>query len=447
VKGLLAFLITSYDISAKKKLALQLLLSVFDVIYNTIAMPRTVFELPVHLALSVKMKIHLLLLIFNSIVAPLCVTSLIDKNCFANVFQEPNEITTYVSYMYCDETISSDNTCTHYSTLALQTSFEPPFTYSYQCTSALLSTFTPSFIFTYTFLGVVVPAILLALLAFCVIADPVTTEKWHKFLPSYFRYKDPKNRWHRVIKRLLPNLLHHLAVLLTFGTTSPILALAIGAAVISTSTVWILIIGWYLTMCLERKADKMSSADAIEKLYLLEKACFEVLTGPKKATFIVVDGACLFFAVLAMDIGGDEVGALRAVLCLVTPTLCVPVLLRVAIHCYASLQNTTSSERNVAASDTEGKKLCADENAGDGQEVCLVDADTLNSSRNRSRSGSTSTWPFERVMSRAASRTSSGDGIMVRAVGGDGVLEMRSMSTAATSAIVESPLFASENLA
>jgi hypothetical protein len=100
---------------------------------------------------------HSVLLMFNNVVAPCLATAAADSSCFLNFFIGPAPLLTSFSYPQC--VVYSLTSCAQTEEVTVQTDFNPPFIYSYQCSSAILTRYVPMFLLMYSFTGVVLPVI------------------------------------------------------------------------------------------------------------------------------------------------------------------------------------------------------------------------------------------------------------------------------------------------
>lgn len=253
--------------------------------------------------------------------------------------------------------------------------------YSYICSSSVITRFIPVFVITNILLSFVFPVVLIVLLyisnkskrckAFCM-----------SFLPPLLFPS------HSVSKQLfsphviMSKLLHHVALLLTFGVACPPLAVAILITVCITTFAWQLLTGRYVVQrrdkvglpsietekinivgpatvatssggLLENSKGRSSSScysfsenislastrnmsdingDAYlyaSEMFELNSLCDGVWQCPQASIWVIIDCTAFFSSLLVFDIAGDRSGWLVAGLCFSLPMLCVPLLLRI----------------------------------------------------------------------------------------------------------------------
>lgn len=104
-----------------------------------------------------------MLLIFNNVLAPAIAVFFSDSSCISQLFRPPAPIESSFIYPKCEsfEMMASNEYphCTSYLTVAVETTFNPPFVYSYQCGSALLTNYVPVFLLMYGVSGILVPCV------------------------------------------------------------------------------------------------------------------------------------------------------------------------------------------------------------------------------------------------------------------------------------------------
>lgn len=324
------------DISANEKLLLQLTLSFFDIAWNAVAIPQSSNLFPGLLRSDVRINLILLFLLFNSIVAPLLATAAVDRNCFANLYRSEDPVESSYTHEYCSrftsifQSAGEEAACSRFLYLSLSTSFDPPFTYSYACSSALITIFVPSLVFVYTFTSIGLPLVYGGLLWVKNPENvPLVGASLPRIFPFIFMPSDENTVFSPMIsvKVLVARMLHNIAIMLTFGIASPMLAVVIAVDSVVRVSTWLLLFGRYLYECLLLKRENREHA-ALSSLVLkrLEESCHNVWSGPTRGTYVIISHCCLFFSMLAIDIAGDEIGWKRATLKLLVPAFCLPIL-------------------------------------------------------------------------------------------------------------------------
>ena len=97
------------------------------------------------------------LIIFNNLLAPLIAIFASDTTCFLNVLVNSSLISSSFSYQVCSYVNGITQVCDIYKVVIVETDFQPPFIYSFQCSSALLTTYVPIFIIMYSYIILFVP--------------------------------------------------------------------------------------------------------------------------------------------------------------------------------------------------------------------------------------------------------------------------------------------------
>jgi hypothetical protein len=330
VKGSYVYLVIWRDITPSLKILVQICLSLFDISWNTFVVTRILMIFPSLMRSKVRVKLHLTLLIFNSIVAPIIATVLTDRSCLADMFQYGDEITSSGSYTLCDQIDIDTKLCVSTSDVALSTSFQPPYNYSYQCSSAVLVNFIPVFILTYSMLSFIQPILLFCLVYFITRSKPL--KSMLVVLPSIlWPNRAHKYEFRKVIlaNPIVSGLLHHIVVLLTFGIACPPLGVVIATSICLITFQWELIIGRYLNVRKKRPSKNVSTFSASNFNLALENACVGVWIGPMKAVYTMIDVTSVVYSIMLFDIAGDRIGGFPAFYTVSIPMLCVPVLIRV----------------------------------------------------------------------------------------------------------------------
>ena len=102
---------------------------------------------------------HCMLLIFNNIIAPGIATFFSDSNCINSLIISPKPIESSFQYPLCVDFDAISMQCREFKLNVLETDFDPPFMYSFQCGSSLLTNYVPVFLLMYGIGGILVPCI------------------------------------------------------------------------------------------------------------------------------------------------------------------------------------------------------------------------------------------------------------------------------------------------
>ena len=329
VKGMYVYLLLASSTSPAIKLALQMTLAAFDICWNSIVVSEIVDLLRVTLPSPDRVRLRVVILLFNSIVAPLISVAVSDRNCFAELFTGLEEISTAGEFEYC--TSWSGDVCESTRYIDLSTSFYPPFTYQYQCASALLKNFIPVFLYSYTLVAFVLP------FGYCF------------KLQFLSRFSVPRP------SIIMSDMLHIIVVLLTFGLAAPIVAVAIGCVSFTSSLRHLTSVGHYITQVKapqyhdtissgagvlnilqdrivdQNKVEEKDSVDKTEKTNLLQTACDDVWRAPLLSLSTIISASCLFYVCMSFDIMGDVYGWNVSVLAVGVSGLTVAMLTLLAV--------------------------------------------------------------------------------------------------------------------
>ena len=359
VKGGYVYSAMSREISSSLKILLQIAVAVFDICWNTFLIPRLLMIFPSLMRPKVRVKLHLTLLMFNSIVAPVLATALTDRNCLADILVSGDEITSSGSYTLCDVIDTVTKNCISSSTVTLSTSFQPPYTYSYQCSSAILVNFIPVFILSYSLLTFVQPILLASVVYFANNSKTALSSLILRTFPSilWMPHEVQKDEFRKVLfaNPIISGLLHHVVVLLTFGIACPPLGVVIAISICVITFQWELIIGRYLWIQKDQRFSNVSSSSLpLCNLHLaVESCCVGVWMGPIKAMYAMVDISSLVYSILLFDIAGDRIGGFRAFYSFSIPMLCLPLLIRLGFRWFSPLFSRGQQESKKAGRGAE----------------------------------------------------------------------------------------------
>jgi hypothetical protein len=146
---------------------------------------------------SLLISIMLWLSIFNNIIVPFIAVAFISPDCFYYMLYPSNSVDATIAYAGCVENVRQTTGGSGYYTVlncnsethAYSISYDPPFSYSFQCTSTLLANFIDIFMYRYILGGAVVP---IAMLVF-------------KFIQEYVLKKYGwENKWFHLLSMTIP---------------------------------------------------------------------------------------------------------------------------------------------------------------------------------------------------------------------------------------------------
>ena len=197
-----------------------------------------------------KARLHVAMLVFNSIVAPCLATALSNSSCFHELFVGSGSICSSYEFKACLE-VDQDlvdgiyvTRCTHYSYPSFVIDFDPAFTYNYSCGSAILRTYIPVFIYTYLIVGFCTPIFyyLLAMLPAKYFPGAILRGVDAVLRPQDLIHSeagDSKGVSAYIQGGSIQALhIQHITILLTFGLNSPLLAITIVLSLLVTTYMW-----------------------------------------------------------------------------------------------------------------------------------------------------------------------------------------------------------------
>lgn len=90
--------------------------------------------------------VQLFVSLFNFIALPCIIVAAISPDCFANIAVAQPAVTSYFFYETC-EVSTAHFGCLAYAPVSASTTYDPPFTYGYQCSSSLITFYAPTFVY------------------------------------------------------------------------------------------------------------------------------------------------------------------------------------------------------------------------------------------------------------------------------------------------------------
>jgi Leucine-rich repeat (LRR) protein len=448
IKGFYVIAINTQQLPSSLKLLFKIFLSFFDFIWGNVILSKLISSssLLSFMRSKVKVRLHLALLIFNGIIAPVLASLLTDSNCLNSLVASQDEITSNAQFTFCKrldishsmmampmpmamamtdaeaplanteneggreggvglwsmddeemEMSSTEPNCLEYDSMTLSTSYIPPFTYSYQCTSSILTNFIPVFFFSCIVLTFLFPLIN-SLLAYLATNNSAIAPYLQRLPGVLFPETSVRHPNHLVMHSgiVLSGILQQIVILLTFGITSPPLALALCFTIYSLTWQWQIFIGRYLQhgrqpQHLQKPQQQLKEQERLESGLspenssslstnpptdssggtgvgsldaLMERSVQGVWLGAVQSVWTMIDISALFFGVLLFDVSGDEVGWLLAVCCFSLPTLLLPVLIRVIYREYWRylICQKRGGDSNRSGSGSSGKSTAKDPN-------------------------------------------------------------------------------------
>jgi hypothetical protein len=129
--------------------------------------------------------VQLFVALFNNIAIPCVVVSVISPNCFYNLFDPAAPVHSKYDYLKCQ--LQSFSECVLYVPQIASTSYNPPFTYSYQCSSSFVTYYAPAFVYLCITVTILTPTLMM------------TIARLHK-------HATPGTAWFRCLDTILPRI-------------------------------------------------------------------------------------------------------------------------------------------------------------------------------------------------------------------------------------------------
>ena len=279
--------------------------------------------------------VQLLVSLLNNIVIPCIVVAVVSPDCFYNVFVPPPTVRASYVYSRCAFYSILFGKCVTYEDAVGDTSYNPPFIYTYQCSSSIITYYAPAFVFlciTATFITPLsqlfclhasrierLPAYIKVALKYFV---PKIMKPFDPSLTPKFKPRSPYFDANRAVILLFS----YLGMLLTFGVVFPPLAAALTVTIFSTIYFIKITMGSFIASATRLKAEGY--------IKLLNMACERMaqlaVLGP--SVWLIVTFSCFFYALFLFDTLGNAVGYDEAYWVLVVMPL-MPVCLYVVYRC------------------------------------------------------------------------------------------------------------------
>ena len=317
--------------SSSLLLVVQALLSIFKVVWSRWALPY-ILTVSTGRKESGKLQVftQIVVNLLNNIAIPCLIVVVVSPNCFYNALISAPVVTSIIHYRECT-LISAANECTQYTDVPLPTSFEPPFTYNYQCSSSLITYYSPAFV------------------SMCIVSTFVTPLSqymcqwlhrratvgsfWHRFLDRCLprlakpiKLEDAAGVSDRIsylnIGGLMTTLIGLLGLMLTFGVMFPPLCAALAVSICAT----VLTFRDNVSKCIGNASQQ--HYDKFEEIIKVECNSVDAMRILKGSVWLLITVACWFYTLFLFDILGDAVGFKRAYWVLIVMPL-MPLVLYV----------------------------------------------------------------------------------------------------------------------
>ena len=308
------YVVSSSVFTTQQQMAVLLFVAVFKMTWSIFTVPLMIALIreKVYLRKTWWLRLKVILILFNTIVAPFLASIFISKQCFQPFIFGAEIIEPYqYNYSFCFHVSSSDE-CQEYLSESNYLTFTPPFIYNHLCSSVLFSYYVPIYLYVYVFFSFGIP------FGYVVLAT-TPSEKFYDFmlyvLPGILWPRDENPERFQFLfdpDDVTASQLQHLTTLLTFGVVSPCLAVAISITMCMEMYTWQVLLGRYVTQRQEKmESDRESKTEAEVKLEFLHtfgnlnKTCTEAWRRPLSCGWLVFWVSALFFIFVTYDISTD----------------------------------------------------------------------------------------------------------------------------------------------
>jgi Leucine-rich repeat (LRR) protein len=268
------------------------------------------------------------LTLLNNIILPILAILVILPDCFYNALFTAPAVSSSYSYINCGNYIylygSQPDIIQQCNSVDQQTSYFPPFIYSYQCSSKILINYAPVYIVKFIYIGFLRP-LRMVVLKYCYdysIKHYGTTSKLFRvsdaLLPRILKNVEKERTDSEKVLysklSLTTQLSSYLAIIIVFGGLFPPLAVIGCISVIIMTYCEQLLIGRVLY-----ESSRLGCSFYKDKLEADCKDIKPLVNLTFRSTLVIM---CLFFAYLLFDTWGDEKGAISAL-----PVTCIMVVM------------------------------------------------------------------------------------------------------------------------
>jgi hypothetical protein len=322
----------------------QILLSLFKVFWNLVCSPFLIRWTSQYLSATASateeratgtifFSLQMFVSLFNNILIPCFVVAIVDPNCFYNVFIPARTETSHYLYAVCK--VYAFQGCLQVVPQVASASYNPSFTYSYQCSSSFVTYYAPTFIyvcFVATFVSPLIQYSGLLLYQRCKrdsrafqvldllvppVWKPVNTPDAPPVQRSIYRPFFDANL-------MVVTLVTYLGIMLTFGAVFPPLAAALA--------VTLFVVSYFGKIKIGRLICAAIASNQPAYLAIIEAECYDAGTVVKlqQALRMMICVCCIFYTLFLFDTLGNAAGFAGAVWVLFVVPLTPPVFYSVA---------------------------------------------------------------------------------------------------------------------
>ena len=246
--------------------------------------------------------------LFNNIVVPCLVVMAIDTNCFYNLAIPGDDIESTYSY---DECVTFRyGGCIDNVVITEQSSFSPPFIYSYQCSASFLTSYAPSVVYVCIISGFIIPTVRYCGYRLVRWLPRESCLYWLVRLALPYVLKPivegeplPEKRGPVFdARQLLVTVLTSLGTLLTFGAAFPPLAVPIAVTIMSSV--------FFARLELKRLVQEATWLRRDDYIEAIDQDCLGVGSDSMllRAVRMLIYLSFFFYTLFIFDTLGDAVG-------------------------------------------------------------------------------------------------------------------------------------------
>jgi Leucine-rich repeat (LRR) protein len=254
-------------------------------------------------------SLQMFVALLNNIAVPCLVVAVVSPSCFYNVFTAAPAVSATFVYQAC--ALVQGSTCLYFQPATTSTSYNPPFTYSYQCSSSFITYYAPTFVLLCLLRAFVSP--LQQFLVYHLHRRSASGTRWNALLDSLLlpnlKSIVPGQAARRDVfkpffdaNQLLLSLVTYLGILLTFGAVFPPVALAILVTLLAVFHFNKLKVNRFIRRAVEQQ--QLDYVDVVEA----ESARAGFLPVLQRAAWMLVTVSCWFYTLFLFDTLGDAVG-------------------------------------------------------------------------------------------------------------------------------------------
>ena len=300
--------------------------------------------------------------IMNNIIIPCLVVAVVSPNCFYNALVAAPPVVSSATYTACQRVLLKTGECLQADQIPSLTSFDPPFTYNYQCSSSLITYYSPAFVSMCIVSIFVTPLVQYVCQWLHIRATPGTNV--HRLLTYALpRVMKPVSMEAGIVRKgylntdgLMTTLICMLGLILTFGVMFPPLCIAFSVSIFVILTLF----RWNMIKHLSCATDNQRVW--LEEIFLSECSTVNSMRILKDSVWVLVTVSCWFYTLFLFDTLGDAVVFERAYWVLIVMPL-MPLVLYVVhcvvLKCVADKQQSNSSPMEVELQATGEEGSCS----------------------------------------------------------------------------------------